>query len=210
MKMLRTSCALAPAAAGLLAFSALAQDQVSCYGTEGGGGGGALRQYQYDVWNTETNNGLPNIQLTSFFVGTDDMNPANYTNILMPNGWTWALQAGGIWENPGLYTPHGQIAPPPTATTLGVVHFWSVVPGTAIANGAAASFGFDNSHSPQNVDWFTTPQGDHLPGANWLVPVAGGLGVFTTGPVHGPIPSPGAMALLAGAAGMACVRRRAR
>ncbi len=187
---------LACAVVGASRTSAFGQDLISCYGTESGGDG--IRQYQYDVWNMETQLGNPNILLTSLVVGTDDLNIADYTNILMPAGWIFSVQPGGIWENPNLKTPHGQIAPPPPTVGLGTILFRCVVPGQEIQNGAFATFGFDNPNAAQNVDWFTGPPGDHLPGANWLMPVAGPRGFFTTGPVHGPVPAPGSVVPLAG------------
>lgn len=180
------------------------QDAIHCLGTESGGGG--LRQYQYDVFNGE-----PVAALTSLFVGTDDINPANYGNWLMPAGWTVAIQTEGahIWKNTGLKTPHGQVAPPPgeNELTFGWIHWWSVG-GQAIQPGQMASFGFDNDNPSQNVDWFTTPQGAIPAGANWNSPVGTGTwGIWTDGPVHSPVPEPTSLSLLA-LGGLALLRRR--
>jgi hypothetical protein len=184
-------CVLMLAAAPASAFNS--NFWISCQGTESGGGGGL--RYEYDVIN---NSGGP-INLVSLTIGTDDIALANYTNILKPAGWNFAIGGGGYWRNKCIKTPHGQIAPSgggtPTADTVGSIVFWDPQGvGIALVPNATVLFGFDNPHSSQNVDWFGGPE--PMAGANWGAPVAGPAGVYTNGPVHSPVPEPTTLLLL--------------
>jgi len=207
--MKNTRCFLAGVLA--IASAAFVQAQlvidISCQGMESGGGSLVL-QYQYELHNP----GAAPIVITSFSVGTDDLNPANYTAWTVPVGvgynWVWAVQGGGVWSD-GVKTPHGQIAPlPPYHVTAGVVFFTETIgAGMTLAPGATATFGFNDPNHSEDVEWITT-----VGASNWALPVAGPTGVFSGGPVHAPVPEPSSYALAfgLGALGFAVWRRFGR
>lgn len=196
------------------------QDAIHCIGTESGGGG--VRLYNYDIYNGEE------IPLDKFVVGTDDLTVANYTNWLMPFGWSASIVGGAsfwgpIWKN-DYKTDHGLVAPttpPEGSLTAGVVLFQCApLSKSVIPSGGTASFGFDNLNPSVNVDWYTLTRmwvgeeyvyvpGGTAAGANWLSPVGTGVWeVWTDGPVHGPVPEPATMMLLGfGALGLLRKRR---
>jgi hypothetical protein len=176
------------------------QDWSICYeGTEASGGG--QRDYQYELKNI-TNQA---VNLNVVYVGTFDSILADYTNILMPNGWVFSIVGGGGKTTPGVSTPLGQIAPAPIQCDGMLLARWGLQNGVNVAPGATVTFGFDNPNPSQNVDWYCAVE--PTPGANWNSPVAGPLGTFTDGPVHGPVPEPATLLLL-GLGGLAIVRKR--
>ena len=77
--------------------------QVICDGTESGGNG--PRQYAYDVTGPGP--------LMEFIVGTNDLNAGKYTNLLMPEGWSFAIEQVGMVHAHGTKTPHGSVSPGP-------------------------------------------------------------------------------------------------
>jgi hypothetical protein len=131
--------------------------------------------------------------ITSFVVGTDDGNPADYSNWLDgPANWTHTIvaDADSLLVNPELATPHGFLAPTPVLQTAYMI-IWSGPVFTLDPGDNTLSlgdiFGFDNPNQPENVQWIDS-NGDR---ADWSQVVAGGLGVYDGGPVHAPyVPEP--------------------
>ena len=185
----------------LAAGSAAAQPiMISCEGTKCGGGGGRL--YQYEVLNVSGGA----ITLTGLLVGTDDLNPANYSNWLNPAPcFVPAVGAGGPAWTTGVQTPHGINAPGPLRLSAGAVS-WNCPAGFNLANNASAIFGFDNNNASLDMEWFVA-SAPIAGSTNWGAPVPGPLGVFNVGPVHGPVPEPATLTLLA-LGGLALLRRR--
>jgi len=207
--MKRTFLASAAVVFGL-ALPAAAQQRpnwdISCEGTESGGGG--RQMYQYELLNV-TNQPL---LLTALSITTNDMSIGNYANWTMPANWNVGVVAGGGWTN--LFkTAHGAVAPPPQQGGAGWIQWTAPAAGgvNVPANGTVL-FGFDNPNRSWNVDWFATPEVGNWIGANWLAPVAGPAGAFTHGPVHAPVPEPATVVMLAGAGliGLLAYARRRR
>jgi hypothetical protein len=168
---------------------------ISCQGTESNGGGGKL--YQYELLNVSGGN----LMLTGLQVTTDDLNLANYTNITAPvpaGQFVFGFGAvPGGWVNPRLKTPHGQIAPPPGVNDIGAGWVvWTLNQPLLVPALGTAVFTFDNPNPSENVDWVGNPEKGMWVGAAWNQPVAGPVGVFTHGPVHGPVPEPSTVVLL--------------
>jgi len=162
---------------------------IACEGTESTGGG--TSQYQYTLHNTSAGS----VTLTMFYIGTMDLTGANYTNWVAPVGFTAAATVSDWTTLMGLFgvskmattmtkTPHG-ILPPQMAFAApgGVV--WTgnaVVPG-----GGTATFGFDNVHVSVDVEWFAEhPDAVNSSPGFLNVVIAGPVGVYTQGWVHGP------------------------
>jgi hypothetical protein len=168
---------------------------ISCQGTESNGGG--AKRYQYELLNVSG----AALNLTQLWVTTDDLTLANYTNVTapVPQGqfnFGFANVRGG-WVNPGVKTPHTQVAPPPGVNDLGADWVvWALNQPLLVPAGGTALFTFDNPNPSENVDWFGVPEKGPWTGAAWNQNVAGPVGMFTHGPVHGPVPEPSTLVLL--------------
>ncbi len=162
---------------------------ISCEGTLSNGGG--LLKYQYTLKNT----GAAPVTLTMFYLGTMDLTPSHYTNWTAPAGfssvatvadWTtlFNLFQANTMSTTMLKTPHGLVPPPVSFPTVGGV-LWT---GSVVVNsGQQVTFGFNNPSAPWDMEWFA----EHPDAANSsqgyaFLPVAGPVGVFTQGFVHGP------------------------
>ena len=163
-----------------LAVPALAQSAlVTCLC---GGGGGAYT-YQYGISATGGN-------IWEFEVGTNDGNISNYTNIIMPFGWSFSITGAGRADS--VYSPHGSYAtadgPCPGSATF------TADPGYEVSSG---TFGFTNPFAPRNVGWevdgWYGQYNSWYQMENWEQPVGQGLG-----PVHGVgfVPEPGSILAL--------------
>ncbi len=150
------------------------QTGVSCDGTESGGTGVTScpgtdpRDYAYPLTAGAVN------PVTSFSVGTDDCNPANYTNICMPPGWTFAI-VQTTEEHDKTKTPHGGATGAPTGACPCVVSF-TMGAGAPIPPLEAFTFGFNNSWVSHDVGWDASGTVE-----TWGAPSGDGVG-----PVHGP------------------------
>ena len=181
---------------------------VSCQGEECNGGS-TLYSYQYAVLNS----GKSPVSISSFEIGTGDLAQLDYTNPfvtapgnpavapstpVLPTGWTFTVLPNSdflgqlLYQTDGLFIPHGGTSPGPVAPAPGVIE-WIDGPTDAIQLGAGESvvFGFTNPLPPKDFSWVVGTVSDGTAQTNWLDPVAGGIGVFTDGPVHAPfIPEP--------------------
>jgi len=176
--------------------------RVACEGTVCGGGGGGGRQYEYSVKNNESF--TENLRL--FYVGTDDLNGSDYSNWLMPPGFTTLLGTSFVIDGTLLSTPntdhkqtaHGQPHPLPVSAdvpTAGKV-VWFNNAGILLQPGQTATFGFDNPNTYQDVEWnaFTAPGVGTSADASMLI--VGPAGVYGNGYAHGPVPEPATVVLL--------------
>jgi len=172
--LLRIAAVLAACCLGSLASADA--PLIYCVGSACGGDGPTA--FAYDVDSAS----YPMIE---FRVGTNDLDPDNYTNVLTPEGWNFAVEHEGMSHAHGLHTPHGEVSPGPCyCLTAGSVHWWTDDPEYAVE---WFTFGFDHPWSSEDVGWdlLTRREGDppeyYEFHADWDSPV--GVGV---GPVHGP------------------------
>lgn len=148
--------------------------------------------YAYELRNI----GAGPVQITSFQVGTDDVVFGNYANWMMPGGWVSAI-GPGMLPTDQMLVPHGGPPGAPAFLTAGTITFSG--PAILLGPGATQWFGFNNSKPAEDVEWIATDPLGMQAGTNWNAPIAGPMGVFTQGPVHAPVPEPGAIiALLSG------------
>jgi hypothetical protein len=170
---------------------------ISCEGTLCSGGG--QRDYQYTLQNIWSDS----LTITKFYIGTQDLRIADYSNWTAPAGFTSAAEVA-TWEALGgnynvMYTtetetetPHGVRPPQSTFASLGGI-VWT---GNAvIEQGASVTFGFDNPNESWNVQWFATNSATWTVTGTVFAPIAGPTGTFTGGYVHSPVPEPATICL---------------
>ena len=193
----RFLCLIVSAVSLLMALPVGAQVQpafyISCEGTESNGGG--LTRYQYELLNITNQN----ILVRDLIVGTEDLNPLDYTNVFAPAGFNFSLVAGSATGTTLVKTPHGSIPVPPNwiAGTAGQA-VWTAPGGVLLPPAASFTFGFDNPRPSEDVEWIANGMLGEISIGLPNLPVAGPLGIFTLGPVHGPgIPEPTTLALIA-------------
>jgi len=123
--------------------------------------------------------------MMEFRVGTNDLNPAHYTDILIPPGWSFAVEEVPMSHAHGVHTPHGEVSPGPCfCQTAGSVHWWTDDPALAVE---LFIFGYDHSWTPEDVGWDLLTRREGPPPTFhdfhpfWEGAVGGG-----TGPVHAP------------------------
>jgi hypothetical protein len=159
-------------AVGVVSAGCVAQaSQVAlCQGRACGGGG--PRAYAYAVDAT----GDP---ILEFAVSTNDLEPGDYTNVAVPTGWNFAIEAVVTEHACGGYALHGGTSLGTCATgSLGRVRWWTDDSFYAIET---FTFGFDQGWPAEDAGW--AAQTGEGPGSSavWASPV--GMGA---GPVHGP------------------------
>ncbi len=172
---------------------------ISCDGIRSGGGG--ARAYQYTLKNT----GAAPVTLTLFYLGTMDSTPGNYSAWVAPAGfnatgvvadWTtlFNLYQTSVMSTTMIKTGHGLLPPPMAYPTYAGIA-WS---GSAVINpGQTVTFGFNNAHEPWDMEWFAEhPDPVNSSQAFLYLPIAGPIGTYTQGYVHGPseasVPTEGA------------------
>jgi len=170
---------------------------IHCTGTESGGAG--PRRYAYDV----DSGSYP---MMEFLVGTNDLAISDYTNVLIPPNWHFAVEEMPMGHICGVKTPHGQDSPGPCrCLTSGRARWWTDEPVAAVE---FFVFGYDHPWRSEDVGWTLETRRDGPPPVfhtfreHWDAPVGTGYG-----PVHGPTPEPATLSLLALGA-LAVLRRR--
>ncbi|MEE9294375.1 MAG: IPTL-CTERM sorting domain-containing protein [Phycisphaerae bacterium] len=183
--------------AGLASPAFAGKSGVGCDGAESGGTGGTScpagdpRDYAYPVFE-----GV-GVNLSDIYIGTNDCDPANYTNICMPAGWTFAIVANpppppfaplllpprpALWHSADkVKTPHGGGSPGPVPVAACAIHWSDGGAGTGVDPSGLFTFGYDHPWPSGDFDWEVIK----IPGGpfpvTWVAPVGGGLG-----PVHAP------------------------
>ena len=148
---------------------------IYCVGTEGGG---EPRLYAYDMHSA-------NYPMMRFRVGTNDLDPDNYSNVLIPESWSFAVEPVPQAHLHGVRTAHGEIsAGPCRCLTAGSVHWWTDDPQYAVE---FFTFGYDHPWTSEDVGWGLEARREGTPpqlctfSEVWDEPVGVGYG-----PVHGP------------------------
>ncbi len=155
-----------------LCVPAFAAATLDCHGTESGGNGSVNcdpipHLYAYTL--------IADINpVTHVFIGTDDGIAANYTNVCMPSGWSFAIVTSADYDHFHNKIAHGVVSPPAIGRCPFYISF--TMGGSPIAAGAGFNFGFDHDSPSHNVAW----DADGNP-TNWVASVGGGAG-----PVHAP------------------------
>lgn len=153
---------------------------VECDGTACGGAGTVscdtqLRDYVYRVT-------IPDADTCYvLFVGTHDGDPSHYTDICMPQGWTFSIVPDAL-DDFSAATGHGLISPGPDGSCEFVIKFWNV---GGQPFGPKADFAFNHFAGPHDVSWQLEWSFANLAQVDWNAAVGQG-----TGPVHGPKPLP--------------------
>ena len=152
-----------------------------------GPGGAAANNYFYKITAPSQ---PPQEVLLDIYVGTDDLNAANYTNVTMPPGWIFQVLAASppFYPNPlnhyTGFTKKTFVSAGPNGTCPGYV-YWSCQQSPV----PTGNFGYDHPWTGHDVGWEVDSQLPPYPppGAitisveNWQAPIGMGYG-----PVHGP------------------------
>lgn len=155
---------------------AWAQDPVAyCECSQGEFGGPGNYAYPVD------SGGYP---ISEFYVGTNDPELSNYTNVSTPPGWNFEIHEWGMSQSYGRFTYHTYMSEPPGfGLTAGSAHWWTDDPALAIES---FTFGFDHPWIAQDVGWGLMVRWGGSPPVLWFdeswdAPVGAGAG-----PLHGP------------------------
>jgi hypothetical protein len=123
--------------------------------------------------------------MMEFSVGTMDPDVTDYRNVLIPEGWSFAVEEPGMNHACGFFTEHGDISPGPCySATTARARWWTEHPDFAVE---LFVFGFDHRWTPEDVGWELTCRREGQPpewfyfDEAWDAPVGTGFG-----PVHGP------------------------
>ena len=170
---------MAAAALGLICPASLTRADaplIYCIGTESGGAG--PRRYAYNIDSAS-------FPMMEFQAGTNDLEIADYTNVLIPPNWHFAVEPVRMGHIHGVKTPHGQVSPGPCrCLTRGRARWWTDDPVAAVESFV---FGYDHPWSSEDVSWTLLTRREGPPPEsytlreNWDAPVGTGFG-----PVHGP------------------------
>jgi hypothetical protein len=134
-------------------------------------------EYTYTV----ESNGYP---ISEFFVGANDLDPANYTNVLIPPNWHFEISEWGFGQSYGTFSYHGYMPGTPSfGLTAASAHWWADDPADAIE---LFTFGFEHPWVAQDVGWGMIVRWQASPpdlwfSESWEAPTGTGAG-----PLHGP------------------------
>ncbi len=149
---------------------------VFCDGS--GCGGDGPRDYTYPIESVS-------YPMMEFCVGTNDLDFGHYTNVLLPEGWSFNIVDEPVAHAHDIHTAHGDESPGPCwCLTKGAAHWWTEDPVYAVE---IFTFGYDHPWPAEDVGWIlaTRREGDPPEWYDfkefWDSPVGEGVG-----PLHGP------------------------
>jgi hypothetical protein len=123
--------------------------------------------------------------MIEFRAGTNDLNLENYANLLVPEGWMFAVENVPMAHFHDVKTPHGEISPGPCrCLTIGSIRWWTEDLRYTVEY---FTFGFDHPSPSEDVGWDLTTRREGPPPesftfeGDWDSPVGTGYG-----PLHGP------------------------
>jgi hypothetical protein len=134
-------------------------------------------QYAYTI----DSNGYP---ISEFFVGTNDVDLAHYTSVLIPPNWNFEISPWGFSQSYGTFSYHSYMpGTPGYGLTAGSARWWTDDPANAIES---FTFGFEHPWPAEDVGWgMMVRWGGEPPdlwfAESWEAPT--GMGA---GPLHGP------------------------
>ena len=155
-----------------LSLSVGAWASVVCGGSACGCDAASSRNYLYTIDEGTT-------PFSSFMLGTCDGNEADYSNWVMPTGWTAEFQPSAAPDGP--YTPKGSIAGASSTTCNWIILWMASSKDYAVTSGV---FGFDNPNAPHDVSWAVADAS--------FVGIEGVSGTEAVGMGAGPLHAPGA------------------
>jgi hypothetical protein len=124
--------------------------------------------------------------MMEFVVGTNDLDPENYSNVVSPPGWDFAVEEVWMHHSHDNFTFHGLISPGPCwCLTQGRVRWWTEDPALAVEY---FTFSFDHPWPGHDVEWELTTRREGPPPeyyvfrVDWEAQVGMGMG-----PLHGPL-----------------------
>jgi hypothetical protein len=142
------------------------------------------------------------VPIKELCVGTTDLDEHHYSDVLVPEGWSFAIEEGGPGHAGGRCTAIGDISPGPVRSkSIGQVRWWVEKPELAVES---FTFGFNHPWYAEDVGWRSQTEKDIFV-EDWVAPLGEGAG-----PVHGPyssLPEPVTLSLLA-VGGLALLRRK--
>lgn len=141
-------------------------------------GGSGPRLYSYPVDSAS-------YPMMEFAVGTNDLQITNYYDVLVPAGWSFAVEEVPTAHAHEVHTPHGSVSPGPCwCLTAGVARWWTDDPELAVEG---FTFGYDHHWVPEDVGWQLVTRREGPPPEvytfqeYWDAEVGTGVG-----PLHGP------------------------
>jgi len=149
---------------------------VFCEGTACGGHGPTGYAYRIDSGS---------YPMMEFRAGTNDLDRDHYTNVLLPEGWSFAVEEHPMSHAHGVHTPHGEVSPGPCwCLTAGSVLWWTDDPAFAVE---FFTFGYDHTWCDEDLGWDLLTRREGNPPEYftfepfWDAPLGTGVG-----PAHGP------------------------
>ncbi len=123
--------------------------------------------------------------MMEFTVGTNDLNPDNYFNVLTPPGWNFAVEDVGMSHSCGLFAYHGEYSEGPCySLTAGRVRWWTDDPDYAVE---FFTFAFYHPWVAEDVGWVLTTRREGPPPEYYVFVEYWDAAVGTGyGPLHGP------------------------